>query len=181
MERLSGVQVGRAFSTKLQPCRAHHGDVAGKATLAGQDRLYDITTFHAWVAAQVAGQDKLAAFYQRRFRPEYAVAFEAWSKLDPLHDPSAPAGPIFMAEYINGSAQESAKLAQDARTYFENAVTMRENGDQYVRITVFLATVLLLTALSQRFDILGPRIAVVSVAFVLLLLSAYWILTFPRA
>ena len=42
---------------------------------------------------------------------------------------------------------------------------MRENGD-HVRITVFLATVLLLTALSQRFDILGPRIAVVAVAFV---------------
>jgi hypothetical protein len=70
-----------------------------------------------------------------------------------------------MAEYVNASAQESAKLAQDARSYFENAVTMRENGD-HVRITVFLATVLLLTALSQRFDILGPRIAVVAVAFV---------------
>src|SRR5450631_2780613 len=38
-----------------------------KATLAGQDRLYDITTFNAWVAARVAGNDKLAAFYQRRF------------------------------------------------------------------------------------------------------------------
>ncbi|MGC1650354.1 MAG: hypothetical protein WA741_31410 [Candidatus Sulfotelmatobacter sp.] len=58
---------------------------------------------------------------------------------------------------------------------------MRESGDQYVRITVSLATVLLLTALSQRFDILGPRIAVVAVAFVLLVLSTYWILTFPRA
>jgi len=152
-----------------------------KATLAGQDRLYDITTFHAWVGARVAGHDKLAAFYQRRFRPEYGVAFAAWLKLDPLNNPSAPAGPIFMAEYVNASAQESAKLAQDARSYFENAVTMRESGDQYVRITVFLATVLLLTALSQRFDILGPRIAVVAVAFVLLVLSAYWILTFPRA
>ena len=58
---------------------------------------------------------------------------------------------------------------------------MRETGDQYVRITVFLATVLLLTALSQRFNILAPRVAVVAVAFVLLVLSAYWILTFPRA
>ncbi len=48
-----------------------------KATLAGQDRLYDITTFNAWAAAQVAGNDKLAAFYQRRFRPEYAIAFSA--------------------------------------------------------------------------------------------------------
>jgi hypothetical protein len=152
-----------------------------KATLAGQDRLYDITTFNAWVAARVAGNDKLAAFYQRRFRPEYAVAFAAWSKLDPLNNLTAPPGPIFMPEYVDANGQESARLAGDANGYFEKAVSMRENGDQYVKITVFLATVLLLTALSQRFDIFGPRVAVVAVAFVLLVLSAYWILTFPRA
>jgi hypothetical protein len=151
------------------------------ATLAGQDRLYDITTFNAWVAARMANDDKLAAYYQRRFRPEYAVAFAAWSKLDPLNNPSAPPGPIFMAEYVNANGQASATLAERARNYFEKAVSMRENGDEYVRITVFLATVLLLTALSQRFDIFGPRVAVVAVAFVLLVLSAYWILTFPRA
>lgn len=152
-----------------------------KATLAGQDRLYDITTFNAWVAARMAGDDKLAAYYQRRFRPEYAVAFAAWWKLDPLNSPSAPAGPIFMAEYASANGQESTNLAYSAKGYYENAVTMRENGDQYVRITVFLATVLLLTALSQRFAIFGPRVAVVAVAFVLLVLSAYWILMFPRA
>ena len=152
-----------------------------KATLAGQDRLYDITTFNAWVAAHMAGNDKLAAYYQRRFRPEYSIAFSAWWKLDPFNNASTPAGPIFMAEYVSANGQESTKFAGDAKGYYENAVTMRENGDQYVRITVFLATVLLLTALSQRFDILGPRVAVVAVAFVLLVLSAYWILTFPRA
>jgi hypothetical protein len=86
-----------------------------------------------------------------------------------------------MAEYVNANGQASATLAERARNYFEKAVSMRENGDEYVRITVFLATVLLLTALSQRFDIFGPRVAVVAVAFVLLVLSAYWILTFPRA
>ena len=152
-----------------------------KATLAGQDRLYDISTFDAWAAAKVLGREKLAAFYERRFRPEYVVAFAAWWKLDPLHNPSAPPGPVFMGEYVSANGQEAAKLAGAANGYYENGVTMRENGDQYVRITVFLATVLLLTALSQRFHILGPRVAVVAVAFVLLVLSAYWILTFPRA
>jgi hypothetical protein len=152
-----------------------------KATLAGQDRLYDITTFNAWVAARTAGSDKVAQFYQRRFRPEYAVAFAAWLALDPMKNPSAPAGPIFMPEYKSANGEESTKLAADAKGYFENAVTMRENGDQYVKVTVFLATVLLLTALSQRFEILGPRVAVVAVAFVLLVVSTYWIVTLPRA
>lgn len=152
-----------------------------KATLAGQDRLYDITTFNAWLAAKLAGKDQVAAFYERRFRPEYALAFSAWSKLDPIKNPSAPAGPIFMSEYANSSGQESAELAVKAKAYFENGVNMRETGDKYVRVTVFLATVLLLTALSQRFEILGPRVAVLAVAFVLLALSTYWMFTFPLA
>jgi hypothetical protein len=46
---------------------------------------------------------------------------------------------------------------------------------------VFLATVLLLTALSQRFEMFAPRVAVVAIAFTLLVISTYWILTFPRA
>jgi hypothetical protein len=153
----------------------------GKATLAGQERLYDITTFSAWVAAKLAGHDKLAGFYQRRFRPEYATAFAAWLKLDPINNLSAPPGPIFMPEYTNANSQESAKLAEEAGDFFEKGISTRETGDKYVKVTVLLATVLLLTALSQRFEILGPRVAVVAVALVVLLMSAYWILTFPQA
>lgn len=152
-----------------------------KATLAGQDRLYDTTTFNGWIAAKVNGKDKLSAFFERRFRPEFGTAFAAWWRLDPIHNLSAPPGPTFMPEYTNANSQESAKLAQEANSYFENGVNMRETGDKYVRVTVFLAMVLLLTALSQRFKIQGARIAVVAVAFALLVLSTYWIFTFPRA
>lgn len=87
----------------------------GKATLAGQDRLYDITAFNAWTTAKVDGKEKLAAFYQRRFRSEYATAFAAWWKLDPINNPSAPPGPIFMPEYTNANSQESAKFARRRR------------------------------------------------------------------
>jgi hypothetical protein len=151
-----------------------------KATLAGQDRLYDITTFDAWATAKVDHREKLAAFYERRFRPEYAMAFSAWWKLDPVNNPSAPPGPTFMAEYTNAKSQESAKLGEEANGHFERGVSTRETGDEYVKVTVLLATVLLLTALSQRFEIFGPRVAVVAVAFVLLGISAYWMLTLPR-
>jgi len=44
-----------------------------------------------------------------------------------------------------------------------------------------LATVLLLTALSQRFDLLGPRVTVVGVASILLIISTYLIATLSRA
>jgi hypothetical protein len=152
-----------------------------KMTLAGQDRLYDTVTFNGWVASKVAGRDKVTAFYERRFRPEYEVAFQAWMKLDPVNNPSAPQGPIFMPEYKNANADESARLAEEAKAYFEKGVSTRDTADDYVRVTVFLATVLLLTALSQRFRVQSPRIAVAAVAVILLGVSAYWLLTLPRA
>ena len=190
---LATVAVATAWSgyqaSKWDALSARHYNLATRtavasqerATLAGQDVLYDITTFNGWVAARVSGNDKVAEFYQRRFRPEYAAAFAAWQKLDPIHNPSAPPGPIFMPEYTNANKQESANLAEDAKGYFEKGVSMRETGDNYVKVTVLLATVLLLTALSQRFEIFGPRVAVVAVALVLLVISTYWIFAFPRA
>jgi hypothetical protein len=41
--------------------------------------------------------------------------------------------------------------------------------------------VLLLTALSQRVEVVGPRVAVIAVAFLLLIISTYWIVILPRA
>jgi hypothetical protein len=86
-----------------------------------------------------------------------------------------------LPEYVNAHAEESERLTELAKSHFDGGVSMRETGDNYVRVTVFLATVLLLTALSQRFEMLGARVAVLSVAFLLLFLSGYWLLRLPRA
>lgn len=172
-EALSATNYALATRTSV---RAQEG-----LTLAGQERLYDIVTFNDWIAAKSANNMKLAELYQRRFRPEYLVAFNAWQKLDPFNNPAAPPGPSFMPEYVNSHSIQSAKLAEQATDYFNQGVETRENADNHIKVTVFLATVLFLTALSQRFEMFGPRIAVVGVAFVLLAISLYWILSFPRA
>jgi hypothetical protein len=172
-EALSATNYALASRTSV---RAQEG-----LTLAGQDHIYDIVTFNGWIAAKSAGNEKLASLYERRFRPEYQAAFVAWQKLDPFNNPSAPAGPTFMREYTDAHVTESTKLSEQATVYFEKGVSTRENGDSYVKVTVFLATVLLLTALSQRFQSSGPRASVVGIACVLLAVSAYWILTLPRA
>jgi hypothetical protein len=150
-------------------------------TLAGQERLYDIATFNSWLDAKMAGKEREAGLLERRFRPEYAAAFAAWLRLDPMNDPTAPAGPIFMPEYRSEKSERATELGRQAGKHFEDGVTSREKGDEYVRITVVLATVLLLTALSQRFQIRGPRVGLLSVAFVMLAVAVYWISTFPRA
>jgi len=151
-----------------------------RETLAGQERLYDIITFNDWIAAKASGHDALAAFYQRRFRPEYLVAFKIWSRLDPLHDRKAPPGPVFMHEYRSANALEAHRLAALSSDYFSAGVRSREQGDDYVRVTVFLATVLFLTALSQRLDLPAARAVIVTVAGIFLLVSIFWILTLPR-
>ncbi len=149
--------------------------------LAGQERLYDNSTFNAWVQAKVRGDENLMAIFERRFRPEYAVAFAAWLKTDPFHDPTAPAGPIFMTEYKSALSDKAKRLTDEATSHFEKGIAAREAGDAYVRVTVVLATVLLLTALGQRFKIRGPRVGVLVVAFAMLAVAIFWIATFPRA
>ncbi len=125
-------------------------------TLAGQEHLYDITTFDSWLEATLRKEHALASVLERRFRPEYATAFAAWTKTDPFNDPKAPPGPSFMPEFKSERALRSKDLSRQASAYYERGVSTRETGDEYVRITVVLATVLLLTALSSASGSGGP-------------------------
>ena len=151
-----------------------------KLTLAGQDRLYDIVTFNGWVTARTAANGALASYYERRFRPEYAVAFKAWMAMDPFHNPKAPPGPIFMRQYVSSNELSADRFEAIANSHFKTGVVARNRADDYVRVTVFLATVLFLTALSQRFEFIGPRIIIVAIAASLLLFSMLGIFTLPR-
>jgi hypothetical protein len=169
----SAASYARASSTMVQ--------AQEQLTLAGQDRLYDITTFNAWIEAKLRGEERAAELLARRFRPEFTVAFEAWRKTNPLENDDAPPGPSFMAEYRSERAERSQELARASTQLFEDGVKAREEGDEFVRATVVLATVLLLTALSQRFRIRAPRIGLLAVACVMLGVALYWIITFPRA
>ena len=85
------------------------------ATRSGQQRIYDTTTFGFWLQAKANGDRKAAALFERRFRPEYRPAFEAWMRLDPLTNPKAPPGPLWMPEYHNTAAAEAA--AYDVRAH----------------------------------------------------------------
>lgn len=152
-----------------------------KMTAAGQYRLYDVLSFNSWMFAKLKGDAVVTDFYERRFRPEFRAVFNDWIKLDPLHNENAPPGPALMPGFKDPIADEAAKLSKQANVYFDQAVRARETGDQYVKVTVLLATVLLLTAISQRFRSLSPRVIVVAVAVVLLVISAYKLVGLPRA
>lgn len=149
----------------------------GAQTTAGQQMLYDSTTFDAWLVAAQANNTDLTAFLERRFRPEYKVAFDAWIKTDPLHNANAPPGPAFMPQYANAKASEAAQLDREATAALDAGNHDREIGDEYVRATVLLAVVLFLVALSQRFDIRSVRLGIIGLAVVVLAYSIFSLAT----
>ena len=152
----------------------------GLATLAGQERIYDSDTFNSWIAAKLDGKAQAAEFFERRFRDEYRLAFAAWMKTDPFNNTQAPPGPIFMPDYHNAKHEQFLGLTKQAADIADQGTKSGETGDQYVRITVLLATVLLITAIGQRFRFKAVRVVFMILAWLLLCLPFWHLLLLPR-
>jgi hypothetical protein len=152
----------------------------GLATLAGQERLYDTTTFNSWLDARSRGDRRLSQFLERRFREEFRTAFRTWLATDPFNNATAAPGPTFMPEYRNAKSEEAQKLNEKAMSTFDQGTGSGATGHRYVRVTVLLATVLLVTAISQRFRITGVRTGLLCTAFALLAIPLWNLLTLPR-
>jgi hypothetical protein len=155
-------------------------EAQGLATRGGQEQIYDASTVVEWIKAKSAGNDKLAQLFEHRLRPEFREAFDAWVKSDPLNNLDAPPGPLMMKEYRNQHSEEAAKRAEEASALFEHGAAARATSDKYVRVTVLLATVLLLVAISQRFKLPGVRLGLAIVAFVLLCFPLVRLVLLPR-
>jgi hypothetical protein len=156
-------------------------EAEGAATFANQERLYNASTVVEWLKAEGHSDKKLADLFERRFLPEFRPSFEAWKKTDPLNNPNAPAGPQLMEGYRSSKTEEAAKLNDQATEVFEQGTRDRQRSDEYVRVTVTLATVLLLMAISQRFKTRGVRVGLLVIAMILLCFPVYHILMLPRA
>ncbi len=161
-------------STKLRV------EAQGRQTRGDQERVYDALTFGDWLKASASGEQKVAQLFERRFRPEFRVAFEAWKKTDPFNNPHAPPGPIVMAEYHNAELEQSAQRSDEATEFFERGASARRTSDGYVKVTVLLATVLLLTAISQRFRTESVRIGLAVLAALLVCFPLWRIIMLPR-
>ena len=149
------------------------------STLAGQYKLYDVVLVNNWINAYTQGNTKLANIYQRRFRPEFRPAFEAWLATDPFNNPNAPPGPLFMPQYKVNLDDKANQLDAQAAKTFDEGQAAKEQGDAYVLNTVFLATVLFLTAIAENFQWNMVRAVILSVALVMLLFGLYHLVTYP--
>jgi hypothetical protein len=85
-----------------------------------------------------------------------------------------------MKEYHNANLEQAAKLSEEATKEFETGTKARGKSDDYVRVTVLLATELLLVAISQRFKSHKVRVGLAVLAMLLLCIPVYRIITLPR-
>ena len=139
------------------------------STSDGQDHLYNTNVLNAWLNAKIQGQKQIAQFYERRFLKEYKIAFDAWIKTDPINNSDAPPGPTYVPGYRSSKMEEASNLSREALRKFGQGTKARATADDYVQNTVFLATVLVLAAISQRFKIKSIRMGLIVLSFLLLL------------
>jgi hypothetical protein len=150
------------------------------STRAGQELSTDAAIFTAWLEAHAAGDTVLETELQRRFTPDYHVAFDAWLALDPFDDPSAPPGPASMPEYRNPSKVKADRINAEASKTFDEGTEARETGDKYVRATVLFASVLFLVAIGQRFKAHAARLSVNVLAAAVLVYTVASVVSLPR-
>lgn len=142
-------------------------------------RNFDSSTFEAWFTAFTLDSPQKEAVAERRFRPEFRVAFKAWLATNPFHNPHAPPGPTYMPQYKLAAEARANAFDVAAAAKFEAGNQDGLIADNYIRITVFLAAVLFLVGIGSSFKLNGVRYGLITVGSVLLIFSVVLILRQP--
>src|SRR5215207_9863623 len=89
-------------------------NLATRADLSAlSTRNFDSSTFNAWFTAFTLDDPRKQAIAERRFRPEFKVAFDAWLATDPFRNPRAAPGPTYMPQYqLADQAKAEARTAR---------------------------------------------------------------------
>jgi hypothetical protein len=131
-------------------------------------RNFDSSTFEAWFTAYAVDNPQAMALAERRFRPQFRVAFKAWRATHPETNPNPPPGPTFMPQYRQPELAEGESLEAEADQAFASGQSSGETSDKYIRATVYLASVLFLVGISTQFPLRGGRYALIVLGAVML-------------
>jgi hypothetical protein len=167
----SSVSLARASAARTK---------ANRAQLEGlQIRTLDSVSFNAWFSAFSNGNANAERLAEKRLRVGYRPAFHAWLATDPEHNPNAPPGPSYMPQYV--IPQEAAAKVDDAQAdaSFAKGSDAGATGDEYVRDTVFLATVLFLVGISGHFPLRQARYGLIGVGALILVFAIVQVLGLP--
>jgi hypothetical protein len=168
----SSVSLARASASRT---KASRNDIKGL-----QVRTLDSVSFNTWFVAFTTGNTVAERLAVGRMRPAYQVAFKAWQATDPVHNPHAPPGPAYMPQYV--IPQEALANSYDAQSDadFAKGSDAGATSDDYVRDTVFLATVLFLVGISGHFPLRKARYGLIGIGTLILLFAVLQLLGLPE-
>ena len=142
---------------------------ANRADLeALQIRTLDSVSFTPAFEAVVSKDPMALRLAVRRLRPGYRPVFQAWLAQHPLTNPTAAPGPSYLPQYRIPQAAQARRLDAAADDAFLDGRKAGETADNYVRLTVLLATVLFLVGISSHFPLHLARYGLIGMALVLL-------------
>ncbi|PYI95058.1 MAG: hypothetical protein DME98_17900 [Verrucomicrobia bacterium] len=137
---------------------------AGLLSLQGiQQATIHTTMFMQMLAAQQAGNEKLANFYVERFPPDARKAYDTWLAERPFENPNADPHPFVPKLYDVRGTREAAEMNSTAARRLQEARSAGNVSGQYVANTVLFATVLFFASASGKFE--QRRVRAVAFAF----------------
>jgi hypothetical protein len=154
--------------------KANRADIEGIVT-----RTLDSASFNAWFTAFTAGNAKAQRLAEKRMRPGYRPAFNAWQATDPAHNPDAPPGPAYMPQYVIPQDAVAKASDDEADAAFAEGAEAGATADKYIRATVFLATVLFLVGISGHFPIRAARVGLICAGGSILIFAVIQLLGLP--
>jgi hypothetical protein len=126
---------------------------AGLQSVQGmQTAQIQVAMFMEVLAAQQAGNEKLANFYAERFSPDVRKAYDAWLAQRPFENPKADPHPFVPNLYELPGVREAAEATATAATKVEQARSAGNMSGQYLANTVLFATVLFFANAAGKFE-----------------------------
>lgn len=175
-ERWSGVQVFRLNESDIADRRA-----VELSLRASQARMVDAIMFMRFMTAMVRDDKHLQQFYLASFRPEMRKAVDVWLASRQTNNPVASPHPLALPEY-RLSVDEQAQEAMRTMMQLNMAATEAKHAsDQYVLLTVLLASVLFFGGIATHFVASQIKIAVFALGMLAFLATLFWLSKCPMA
>jgi hypothetical protein len=154
-------------------------DAARAQGLSQAQKQVDVAVFIQWADAYAQGQQRLTAFYERRFRDEFKPAFRAWLATKPLTNANAPLTPFALPQYKLAAEAEATRLDADAE--LSSAVVRRnvQRASNYILGVVLFSVALFFAGMSTKLGDVRLRLVTLVVGWAVFLGTVAWLATQP--
>jgi hypothetical protein len=147
--------------------------------LADAQTQIDVATFTAWVDAYARSETRLADFYRRRFRSEFAPAVDAWIATRPLANRAAPLTPFAMPQYRLAARTQADALQTRADALAASARSYVQRSTNYVLAVVLFSAALFFAGMSARLPVRRVRVWLLVAGAAVFIGTLAWIAVSP--